>query len=162
MFTRPSLFPVSTIFGTLVLVCLIQQTPLTDDYGFWSGLIDPLGRAFSTLREARGFVAPSRNKVVVEEYGRIDDLWRTIAAQPNASLFRQLFFRATPAGRLYALVGLYHLHSRSLPAAQKTARSDVAEIALWDLTITPSMHVRLKDVSDSTTLSQLDTILFHQ
>ena len=163
MFARPNLAQVSAILGMLVLTLFIQQTPLTDDYGFWSARIDPLGNAVHKLRRARAFVIPPSGEYPVEVQHLFSQYWALIAAQPAAdSVFRHLYFRARPAGRLYALVGLYHLHSRSLGGALIAARTDSAQIPIWDSVIPHTRRVLLAQLADSGSLERLVAILQKQ
>jgi hypothetical protein len=127
--SRPSLVLVSAILGALVLTLFIQQTPLTDDFGYWSARLDPLGNAMYRLQRAPAFVILPSGEYPVELQGLFNKYWRLVAAQPNAdSLFRHLYLRAKPAGRLYALLGLYYLRSRSFRAALAMARTDSAPV----------------------------------
>ncbi|HWH04489.1 MAG TPA: hypothetical protein VN674_12410 [Gemmatimonadales bacterium] len=129
MFTRPPFFPVAAMTLAIAVMVYLVVTPVIDDS--WAAPLAPMNYSRWAIERAYGvFVAP-----VTAECGapnRLGNAWRTIAASPSGdSVFRHLFVRAKPAGRLYALLGLARDTSRGFVAAVAKARRDTAKVYTW-------------------------------
>jgi hypothetical protein len=151
MFPRAPFLLTVAIFASVSLTTLLIITPLPDD--FWWANIDPLGYSVYTLRRTRGFALPRFDPALCQTPFRLAGAWRTIAARPNAdSIFRHLYLRAHPAGRLYALIGLHQLQANGLPAAIQTARRDTAKVMMWDWRSRRTVFLPLRDLVSEDTL----------
>jgi hypothetical protein len=152
MFLRAPFLLTVAIFGSVSFTILLIVTPLPDD--FWWANIDPLGYSVHTLRRTRGFALQRFDPALCEVPFRLAEAWRTVTARPNAdSIFRHLYLRARPAGRLYALIGLHRLHANGLPAALQAARRDTAVVMMWDWKSRQTVFIPLRELAREDTLA---------
>jgi len=131
MFTRPPLLLTVAILGSIGVASFIAITPIGED--FWWSRLDPVGYGVHLLRTTRGFARQRTDTLDCPLPFPPTDAWRSIASHPHGdSLFAQIYARARPAGRLYALIGLYHLRAPALEPALAGAHRDTASVMVWD------------------------------
>lgn len=123
MFTRPPFTVVAVTLGGLAVALVLMIAPPD----FWWERIDPIGSSVSRLATAQVFYVGVHDVEgqVPSEIRR----WRTIAAADRGdSLFAELARRGSPAGRVYAVLGLQHLNSRRLEALSAPLREDTTSV----------------------------------
>ena len=152
MFAKPPFLTTIAILTSVAAVSLIIVMPVGDDS--WLELLDPVSHGVHLLRRAEGFALPHVDSRGCELPLGHATAWRTIAARPTGdSLFRHIFAKGRPGGRLYALLGLYHLRARGLPAALRTAQRDTANVWLWDWNAMRTLEVPLRTVAQDNRLA---------
>ena len=151
MLQRPPFLLTVTILAFVLLSILLIVSPLPDD--FWWPKIDPLGYSIRILRMTEGFALPPTDPAPCPFPFRLGVAWQTVAARSNAdSIFRHLFLRARPAGRLYALIGLHSLHASGLASAVHMARQDTARVMIWDRKTRRTIFIPLDELASDDTL----------
>src|SRR2546426_4802103 len=152
MLPRPPFLLTISMLAGLVAVSLMVVTPIGDD--FWLSYIDPLSYGARLLSTAHGFALPHFDSRGCELPFGHPDAWRRIVGHPAGdSLFRHIFAEGRSGGRLYALIGLYQLRARGLPAALQSARRDTTIVWQWDWNAKRTSEVPLRKLANEDSLA---------
>ena len=125
MFTRPPFALSAAILAGLALALALTIAPAD----FWWERVDPIGASFSRLATASVFYVGVHD--VEGQVAREVRAWRTLAADSAAdSLFAALLKHGSPAGRVYAVLGLQHVGSHRLDSVAPLLAGDTAYVDL--------------------------------
>ena len=136
LFVRPPFAVVAAGIAVVVFVAVIGITPgsssntsqMSQFVSFWWSRISPRGYAQYMLAHTERFYALDGARFCSSPQDRYR-AWQTLLAETDAeSLFQHLFETGSPAGRLYALIGLSKLDSPALEPLLSQASRDTSSV----------------------------------
>jgi hypothetical protein len=159
VFTRPPLAATVGGIASAVVACAIMLTPVTDDSGYvvglWWSRVAPLSYAEHTLAQAPRVILRDAPGPMAYYLDPLSHAWQGLAATPGSTLrFADLWDHGSPAGRVYALLGLYRLKAPGLRSILAQASRDTASVELRRYGCQCQLRVELSALASIDTLER--------
>jgi hypothetical protein len=161
MTLRSALYTTATLYalgGIGLMLCtpvVATDSPTpTTAITFWWSRLQPVSYAAYALEGATAFVIPDPGVPCIAPEG-FYTAWETLLPLKDSDImFRTLLEQATPAGRLYAVMGLAYTHPEVLGYTARDRETDTASVRIlvWTGDKYLEGRYRIKDIVSSEAL----------